>query len=437
MTDKLTHRRVLTIALPIVLSNATVPILGAVDTGVIGQLGEAAPIGAVGIGAIILTGLYWIFGFLRMGTTGLAAQALGRKDDREVSALLVRALLFAALAGGAIIVFQGLLFAAAFLIAPASDEVEALARDYLSIRVWSAPAAIAIYGLTGWLIAQERTRAVLVLQVAMNGLNILLDLIFVLGLGFSVGGVAAATVVAEWSGVLLGLWFARKAFLVARWAEPAVLFDRLKLRNMWRVNGDILIRSILLQGIFISFLFLASDLGDVTLAANQVLLQFLYITSYGLDGFAFAAETLVGQSLGRMDRLRLRRAAMLCALWSGVTALVLAMGFGFFGEQIIAIMTTAETVRDAAGSYLPWMVAAPIIGFAAWILDGIFIGATRTRDMRNMMLVSAAVYAVSAAVLVPWFGNTGLWTALLISFVIRALTLGSRYPALEAEVELN
>ena len=434
MPDKLTHRRVLTIALPIVLSNATVPILGAVDTGVIGQLGEAAPIGAVGIGAIILSGLYWIFGFLRMGTTGLAAQAIGRDDAVEVRALLLRALLFAGGAGAVIILLQSLLFSAAFMLAPASDEVESLAREYLSIRVWSAPAAIAVYGLTGWLIAQERTRAVLVLQVAMNGLNILLDFVFVLGMGLSVGGVAAATVIAEWSGVLLGLWFAREVFTPKGWADPAVLFARDKLGQMWRVNGDILIRSVLLQGIFISFLFLASDFGDVTLAANQVLLQFLYITSYGLDGFAFAAETLVGQALGQQNRQRLRRAALLSAFWAGLTGLMLAIGLAVLGGWIVDIMTTADAVRAAARDYLPWMIAAPLVGFAAWILDGIFIGATRTRDMRNMMLVSTVIYAISAAALVPPLGNTGLWAALMISFVARACTLAWRYRALEASV---
>lgn len=434
MPDKLTHRRVLTIALPIVLSNATVPILGAVDTGVIGQLGEAAPIGAVGIGAIILSGLYWIFGFLRMGTTGLAAQAIGRDDAVEVRALLLRALLFAGGAGAVIILLQSLLFSAAFMLAPASDEVESLAREYLSIRVWSAPAAIAVYGMTGWLIAQERTRAVLVLQVAMNGLNILLDFVFVLGLGLSVGGVAAATVIAEWSGALLGLWFAREVFTPKGWADPAVLFARDKLGQMWRVNGDILIRSVLLQGIFISFLFLASDFGDVTLAANQVLLQFLYITSYGLDGFAFAAETLVGQALGQQNRQRLRRAALLSAFWAGLTGLMLAIGFAVLGGWIVDIMTTADAVRAAARAYLPWMIAAPLVGFAAWILDGIFIGATRTRDMRNMMLVSTFIYAISAAALVPSLGNTGLWAALMISFVARACTLAWRYRALEASV---
>ncbi len=291
--DPITHRRVLNIAVPIVLSNATVPILGAVDTGVVGQMGQAAPIGAVGLGAIILTAIYWIFGFLRMGTTGLAAQALGRGDHAEVAALLSRALLIAAAAGLALIMLQQPVFWGAFRIAPASDEVETLARAYMEIRIWSAPAAIAIYGITGWLIAAERTRAVLLLQLWMNGVNILLDLWFVLGLGWGVEGVALATFIAEWSALALGLWLCRAAFRGRDWRRVALVFNRLRLLQMSSVNGDILIRSVLLQAAFVSFLFFGAGLGDVTLAANQVLLQFLSITAYALDGFAFAAEALV------------------------------------------------------------------------------------------------------------------------------------------------
>ena len=215
----LTHARVLRIAGPIVLSNATVPILGAVDTGVVGQLGLAAPIGAVGVGAIVLSSVYWIFGFLRMGTTGLTAQAAGEGDAPEVAALLSRALLIGAVGGALLILLQLPIFWGAFRISPASAEVEGLARRYMAIRIWSAPAAIALYGITGWLIAQERTWAVLVIQLWMNGLNVALDLLFVLGLGWGVGGVASATFLAEWTGLALGLWLCRAAFARHRLAR--------------------------------------------------------------------------------------------------------------------------------------------------------------------------------------------------------------------------
>ncbi|WP_370159222.1 MATE family efflux transporter [Limimaricola soesokkakensis] len=427
----LTHRRVLKIALPIVLSNATVPILGAVDTGVVGQMGAAAPIGAVGIGAVIISGIYWIFGFLRMGTTGLAAQALGRDDRAEVSALLSRALMIAFAAGAAIIALQWPIFAGAFTVAPASTEVEALARDYLAIRVWSAPAAIAIYGLTGWLIAQERTAAVLVLQLWMNGVNIALDLWFVLGLGWGVPGVATATFLAEWSGLALGIWLCRDAFATPAWRDRARIFDPVRLRHMAAVNTDILIRSVLLQSIVISFLFWGAGFGDVPLAANQVLLQFLNITAFALDGFAFAAEALVGQAMGARAALRLRRAAILPSVQGGVVSLGLALGFWIFGPAIIDTMTTAPEVRAAARDYLPWMVATPLFGLIPWMLDGIFIGATRSRDMRNMMALSAAIYFAAAIPLTALFGNHGLWAAMLVSYVARGTTLAARYPALE------
>ena len=427
----ITHRRVLAIALPIVVSNATVPILGIVDTGVVGQLGAAAPIGAVGIGATILTALYWVFGFLRMGTTGLVGQAAGRGDAAEVSALLTRALMIAAAGGLVLIALQSVLFAAALGVAPASAEVEELARGYLAIRIWSAPFAIAVFGLTGWLIAQERTRAVLAVQVAMNGVNVLLDLWFVLGLGWGVAGVATATVIAEVTGAALGLWFCRDAFAVPAWRDWPRVFDRARLLTMAAVNRDILIRSLLLQGIFISFLFLAADFGDVRLAANQVLLQFLQLSAYVLDGFAFAAEALVARAFGagRLDRLR--RGAALATLWAVGLVAALSLAFALAGGWGIDRMTTAEDVRAAARDYLPWVVAAPLAGVWAFMLDGIFIGATRARDMRNMMVVSAAVYAAAVAVLAPVLGNHGLWAALILSFLARGATLAARYPALE------
>jgi len=427
----ITHQRVLNIALPIVLSNATVPILGAVDTGVVGQLGAAAPIGAVGIGAIVLAALYWVFGFLRMGTAGLTAQAIGAGDRGEVAALLSRALIVGLGGGVVLILAQVWVFTAAFAIAPASPEVEAMARDYMAVRIWSAPAAIAIFGITGWLIAAERTRGVLVLQVWMNGLNIGLDLWFVLGLGWGVSGVAFATFLAEWSGLALGLWLCRAAFAVPDWRDWPRVFDRVRLWHMALVNRDILIRSLLLEAIFLSFMFLGAGFGDVPLAANQILLQFLHITAFGLDGFAFSAEALVGQSMGRRRPDLVRRAALVSSGWALAVALLLALGFALAGGAVIDVMTTAPEVRAEARLYLPWMVMAPLLGVAAWMFDGIFIGATATGEMRNMMLISAAIYGVAVLALAPAFGNHGLWAALLISFAARGVTMALRYPSVE------
>lgn len=431
MAETLSHARVLKIAGPIVLSNATIPILGVVDTGVVGQLGQAAPIGAVGIGAVVLSAFYWLFGFLRIGTAGLTAQAQGAGNHAEVAALLTRVLLIGVAAGLAIMALQMPLFAAAFAISPASPEVETLARSYMQIRTFSAPAAIALFGITGWLIALERTKAVLVLQLWMNGLNIVLNLAFVLGLGWGVEGVAIATFIAEWSGLALGLYLCRAAFRRPEWRNWPRVFDRAKLANMASVNTDIMIRSILLEAALIAFLFYGAGLGDVTLAANQILLQFMHVTSYAMDGFAFAAEALVGQAFGAANRARLRRAAVLTGIWGTATAAALALSFALAGGPIIDLMTTAPAVRTEARSYLVYMVAGPLFGVAAFMLDGIFIGATRTRDMRNMMLVSFVVYAAALAILLPLLGNHGLWLSLLVLYVARGLTLSARYPALE------
>ncbi|QYK43476.1 MAG: MATE family efflux transporter [Paracoccaceae bacterium] len=428
-TGEITHARVMRIALPIVLSNATVPLLGAVDTGVVGQLGQAAPIGAVGVGAIVLASFYWIFGFLRMGTSGLAAQAHGAGDMPERSATLYRALMIGAAAGVAFILLQGPIMWAAFRVAPASDEVEGLARQYLAIRIWGAPATIALYAVTGWLIALERTRAVFVLQVWQNGVNIGLDLWFVLGLGWGVPGVAVATLIAEWSGLCLGLWFCRDAFSGVFSSAWARVFDRARLRRMAGVNTDIMIRSVLLQGSFTAFIFLGAGLGDVTLAANQVLLQFIEVAAYALDGFAFAAEALVGQAVGARSVAMVRRGAWLTSLWALAGTALMCLAFLAFGPAIIDLMATAPEVRAEARVYLPWLIAAPLVGLASWMLDGIFIGATLTREMRRAMLWSVAVYALALMWLLPAFGNHGLWAGLMVLNTLRAVTMGVMWPA--------
>jgi MATE family multidrug resistance protein len=419
------------------LANATIPILGAVDTAVVGQLGLAVPIGAVGIGAIIITAIYWLFGFLRMGTTGLTAQAIGSGDKSETSALLVRGIIIGVVAGLILIITQVPVFLGALQLSPASIEVEDLAQKYLQIRVYSAPAAIALFGITGWLIAKEKTRAVLLLQLVLNGINIVLDLVFVLKLGWGVEGVAIATLIAEWSGLIFGLWLVREGFNNSYWKNWAQIFDRVRLVQMAKVNGDIMIRSILLEIGFVSFLFLGSSFNDATLAANQILIQFLSITVHALDGFAFAAETLVGQALGAKNRPLFRRAVVMTSQWGLGTVILMALSFFVFGNSIINIMTTAEDVRTVSYEYLPWMVAAPLAGVAAWMLDGIFIGATRTADMRNMMFISFCVYLIALAILLPIYGNHGLWASLIIFSIARGVTLGFKYPALEASADLK
>ncbi|WP_333869616.1 MATE family efflux transporter [Cypionkella sp.] len=426
----ITHARVLRIALPIVISNATIPLLGAVDTAVIGQIGQAAPLAAVGLGAMILATFYWIFGFLRMSTSGLAAQAMGAGDRVERDAVLLRALMIGAAAGLILVGLQGALFGAALWVAPASAEVEAAARLYLSIRIWGAPATVMLYAVTGWLIAAERTRAVLLLQLVQNGLNVGLDMLFVLKLGWGIAGVAQATLIAEYSGLLLGLWLLRAVFGPQLGAALARLRDPMALRKMFGASRDIMLRSVLLQLSFTSFIFLAAGFGDVTLAANHVLMQFLEITAYGLDGFAFAAETLVGQAVGARAVGQLRRATAVSMQLGLAGAAVLALIFALAGAPIIALMTTAPDVRAEAAIYLPWLAIAPLVGVGSWIYDGVYIGALRTQAMLRAMAVSVACYVAALLVLVPLAGNHGLWGALMVLNLMRLVTLRRGFPAL-------
>ncbi|MCC6517289.1 MAG: MATE family efflux transporter, partial [Tabrizicola sp.] len=310
-----------------------------------------------------------------------------------------------------------------------------LAHQYLAIRIWGAPATIALYALTGWLVGLERTRGVLVLQLWQNGLNILLDLWFVLGLGWGVPGVALATLIAEWTGLLLALWLARDAFGPVLREALARLGDRIAIRRMFSASRDIMARTILLQLSFTSFVFLGARFGDVTLAANQVLIQFLEITAYALDGFAFAAEALIGQAIGARSVGDTHAAGRICMQWGFGGAVALALVFALFGPMIIDLMTTAPDVREAARAYLPWLVVAPLIGVAAWIYDGIFIGALMTGDMLRAMLVSVAIYVVALLILVPLAGNHGLWAALMVLNVTRCITLWRLYPKIAVRAD--
>jgi len=413
-----------------IFSNVTTPLIGAVDTAVIGQLGEAHLIGAVAVGATIFTFFYWAFGFLRMGTTGLTAQASGAERNREVLATLYRALLVAGAAGAAIILLQWPIAEAAFALMGASPEVDDAARTYFAIRIWSAPAALANYALVGWFIGLGRAGMAFRLQLLLNLTNIVLDTLFVLGFGWGVAGVAAGTLIAETGAALVGLAVALRAaggLRIRLWR----VFNAAKLRRMVAVNGDIMVRTLSLLFAFSFFTAQGARAGDMILAANAVLMHFLSVSAYFLDGVAYATEALTGKAIGARDPVRFRDAVRLSSIWAAVLSVAAGAVFWLSGGAVIDLMTVNEAVRALARDYLVWAALAPVIGVACFQLDGIFIGATRTRDMRNMMLVSLAIYLLAWAALTPTFGNHGLWAALMILFVTRALTLAARMPALK------
>jgi len=424
----LSHRDVLSIALPIIFSNVTTPLIGFVDTTIIGQLGAAHLIGAVAVGAMIFNVVFFGFNFLRMGTTGLTAQALGAGNRRELSAILARALMIAAALGLALVLLQSRIIGFALWLAEPSAAVEGAVRQYFDMRIWAAPAVLINFALMGWFIGLGRASMALTLQLLLNGLNIALAIFFVRKLGLSVTGVGLAALLAEVAAATVGL-------LVAGWElrrrramiEIAGVFDALKLRRMLVVNRDILVRTLALFTAFSFFTVQGVRAGDVILAANSLLFQLFNMSAYLLDGFAFAAEALVGQAIGARVLARFKRAVRLSTLWAGLLSLIVSAGLLAAGPSIIDFMTTAPAVREAARRYYLWAALSPIIGVWCFQLDGIFIGATWTAAMRNMMLLSLALYFLAWAVLTPLFGNHGLWAALMVFFMARALTLRWRY----------
>ena len=430
----ITHRSILAIAVPIMISNLSTPLLGVVDTGVIGQTPDAALIGAVALGALVFTFVFWAFGFLRMGTTGLTAQAFGANDPHEIRASLGRALLIALVIGVCLIIVQWPVREVAFWLLEGTERVETLAQRYYDVRIWAAPATLANYALLGWFIGLGKARIALLLQLVLNVGNMLLDAWFVLGLGMGVSGVAAGTVIAEYFAAVVGLGIAAQQlrWFGGRW-ESSRLFEPHRIARTMAVNRDIMIRSLSLIFAFAWFIAQGAKFGETVLAANAVLMHFVSVSAYFLDGFAFAAEAFVGRAVGAASRAGLSRASRMTTWWAAGVALLTTMILVLLGPTIVDILTVEPGVRSLAREYLPWAAMAPLVGVWCFQLDGIFIGATRTADMRNAMLMSLVIFLGAWYLLIP-FGNHGLWAALYIHYAARGFTLLYYFPGLKRSV---
>lgn len=422
-------------AWPIMLANSTVPLLGLADTAVIGNTGTVADLGAIALGALVFTFVYWSFGFLRMGTTGFTAQAAGAGEEAEVRATLGRALLLAAGLGVAILVLQRPIAWASLELLGGSAEVEAITRRYVLIRIWGAPATLATFAVLGTFVGLGRGRQLLQTQVVLNGLNIGLDVLFAGVLGWGAEGIAAGTAIAEWTSLGFALYLAGRVLRERHrdaepfWPWPRIA-DREKLAQTLSANRDLMLRTVSLLAGFAWFTAVGARLGDRVLAANHVLLQLVSMSAYFLDGYAFVTESLVGQAKGRRDLAAFDRAVAVSTRLAAGTAAALAAAILLLGGWVVRGLTDLPGVREAASGLLPWTALYVFLSFAAFQLDGVFIGVTRTRQMRDAAIVSLLLFLGASWLLVRWHGNAGLWAAFVAYVVLRAATLAALYPAL-------
>ncbi|MGF6772593.1 MATE family multidrug resistance protein [Paraburkholderia sp. GAS199] len=429
------HRRVLTLAFPIALANLTQPILGAVDTAVAGHLDGASYLGGVALGGLFFSFVFWGFGFLRMGTTGLVAQAHGAGDQTGMRDTVIRALLLAAVIGAAVLLLQTPLIDYALRALGGSDAVQRHARLYCHGRIWAAPLALGNYVVLGWLLGTQRVRLALFSQVFINSVNIAAVLLYVYAFDWGVAGIGAATATADALGFVLGvalLWHGRTRGLPA--PTRAKLFDADALKRLVILNRDIFVRTLCLLASFGWFTHLGARQGDATLAANALLLNFQTFMAYGLDGFAHAAEALVGAAIGARDRHAFAMAIKVTAQWSALGALGFSLVYWGSGTWIIERLTDQAAVRAAAETYLPWAALAPVVSVWGFLLDGVFIGATRTRDLMTSMVVSFGVFVAASWILLTLYGNHGLWAAMLIFMAARGATLARCLPRVMGSV---
>ena len=414
-----------------IISNISVPLVGAVDTAVVGHLPGLHYIGAVALGALIFSFVYWGFGFLKMGITGFIARAYGADEQDSISGAMLRFILLGLVLGLAVIILGNPLVRLALYLVDSSEAVETLAAEYALIRLWGAPATLCIYVFTGIFVGMHQTRLALVLQLILNLTNVGLDLLFVPILELGVPGVAWATLIAEYSAAFCGFFMLRKSLFRAldrlRWPD---IFEAGALKEMARTNGNIFVRTICLVFSFAFFIAQSAAHGELILAVNTVLLHFQTIMAYGLDGFAHAVEAMGGSAYGARDKARFKRAAWLTTLWSAGMAALVSIAWYLSGNTIVALFTDATEVIRTADQYLIWMVISPVISCWSFQLDGIFVGTGHAKEMRNAMVVSTAGYLILAIAFQSILGNHGLFLGLTCFMILRTMTLYYYYPQL-------
>ena len=419
------HRQVLALAIPMVLSNITVPLLGLVDAAVIGHLEHAWYLGGVALGSTMISVTFWLLGFLRMSTTGLAAQSYGSDDRKQLALVFLQGALMALLFAVLFLVAHSSIADLIFSWSDASEEVKHYGMQYFSVRVWSAPAALMNFVLLGWLLGTQNSKAPMWMVIITNLTNIALDVLFVIGLGWKVEGAALASVIADYSGMAFGLVCVWKTWQERQLPSPKrLLVDTQNgIGRFVKLNRDIFLRSLCLQAAFSFMTFQGASFGDDVVAANAVLMSFLMIISYGMDGFAYAMEAMVGKAIGAKDRQQLSASLIGTFFWSLVICLGLTAAFSLAGSTLISMITSIEEVQLQAAIYLPWLVVMPLASMWCFLLDGIFVGATKGKDMRNSMFVATSSFFVVFYLFSGW-ENHALWLAMTSFMLMRGIGLG-------------
>ena len=415
------NKAILRLAIPNIISNISVPLLSTVDTALMGRMSELH-IGAVGLGAMIFNFIYWNFGFLRMGTTGITAQAYGSKNDAAISVTLGRAFVVVLVVAAAILLFQYPIGELSFYLMNISEEQYKLVNTYYDIRVWGAPATLGLYAIMGWFFGMQNAIYPLILTVVINIINIALSFVLIVYWGMDVDGVAYGTIFAEYIGLLLGLYlFYKKYAYLWQHVQRKTILEWRALKQFLSINRDIFIRTFFLTLAFSFFYSQSSQEGEMILAVNVILLQFFNWMAYGVDGFAFASESLVGKYKGRKDPKNTEKAIRLSFIWGMALAVLYTILYGCFGEHLLYIFTNQQEVVSAALPFLFWMILFPLLSTPCFIWDGVFVGLTASKSLRDSMLLAFTVFIAAWYILKPLYGNHGLWAAMLIFMVARAI----------------
>lgn len=429
------NRRILKLAGPSILANVTVPLVGMVDVAIAGRLGDAASIGGIAVATMLFDLLYWNMGFLRVGTGGFAAQAYGRRDFNNAVRVLVQAVGTALVAAMVIWAIQYIYLEAAFLIVDCSAETEQLARKYFYIRIWAAPATLSLFAFKGWFIGMQNTISPMIVDVTVNIMNLLLSILFAIGFGMGISGIALGTLLAQYTGLIISITlmysYYRKLFKYIN------LKASLKLREMKKffvLNGNLFLRSTSLLLIYSGFTSIAAKYGDNLLAVSTIMMKLMLLYSYFIDGFAYAGEAVTGRAIGARDPLSLKRAIKVLFYWTIGIAAVSTLVYGFAGEALFGVMTNNPQVISAAHEYLPWLLAVPVFSCIAFILDGIFIGATASAAIRNSTMVSALVFFLTYYLLASTLSLQALYVAYIAHLIVRTIMMST---SLKREVILK